>query len=52
MGFTKQKGAFDIATDYEECSEKYFLLFLHENICCGYSLEASNEYPQYVFKEK
>ena len=29
-------------------------IFLHENICCGYSLEApqwgaSNEYPQYVF---
>ena len=29
-------------------------LFLHENICCGYSLEApcrgaSNEYPQYMF---
>ena len=33
-------------------------LFLHENICCGYSLEApqcdpSNEYPQHnVFMEK
>ena len=31
-----------------------FFLFLHENICCGYSLEAphrgaSNEYPQHVF---
>ena len=31
-----------------------FFLFLHENICCGYSLEAShwgtsNEYPQYMF---
>ena len=30
------------------------LLFLHENICCGYSLEAprrgaSNEYPQHMF---
>ena len=29
-------------------------LFLHENICCGYSLEvpqqgASNEYPQHIF---
>ena len=29
-------------------------LFLHENICCGYSLEAphrgaSNEYPQHMF---
>ena len=35
-----------------------FFLFLNENICCGYSLEApqrgaSNEYPQtYVFVEK
>ena len=31
-----------------------FFLFLHENICCGYSLEAphrgaSNEYPQHIF---
>ena len=31
-----------------------FVLFLHKNICCGYSLEApqwgtSNEYPQYMF---
>ena len=31
-----------------------FFLFLHENICCGYSLEApwqgaSNEHPQYMF---
>ena len=30
--------------------DKYFFLFLHENICCWYSLEApqwdvSNEYP-------
>ena len=29
-------------------------LFLHENICCGYSLEVprrgtSNEYPQHMF---
>ena len=29
-------------------------LFVHENICCGYSLEAprrgtSNEYPQHMF---
>ena len=29
-------------------------LFLHKNICCGYSLEAprrgaSNEYPQHMF---
>ena len=31
-----------------------FFLFLHKNICYGYSLEvprlgASNEYPQYLF---
>ena len=31
-----------------------FFLFLHENICCGYSLEVphrgtSNEYPQHSF---
>ena len=31
-----------------------FFLFLDENICCGYSLEAprrgaSNEYPQHMF---
>ena len=31
-----------------------FFLFLHENICCGYSLDApcrgtSNEYPQHMF---
>ena len=29
-------------------------LFLHKNVCCGYSLEvphqdASNEYPQHMF---
>ena len=34
-----------------------FFLFLHKNICCGYSLEAphqgaSNEYPQHIFMEK
>ena len=33
---------------------KLFFLFLHENVCCGYSLEvprrgASNEYPQHMF---
>ena len=33
---------------------KIFFLFLHENICCGYSLEVphrgtSNEYPQHMF---
>ena len=31
----------------------YFCLFLHKNICCGYSLESlrgdSNEYPQHMF---
>ena len=32
----------------------YFFLFLHKNICCGYSLEAprrgaSNEYTQHMF---
>ena len=32
----------------------YFFLFLHKNICCGYSLEVpqrgtSNEYPQHTF---
>ena len=31
-----------------------FFLFLHKNICCGYSLEVpnrgiSNEYPQHMF---
>ena len=31
-----------------------FFLLLHENLCCGYSLEAphggaSNEYPQHMF---
>ena len=34
-----------------------FFLFLHENICCGYSLEVplwgtSNEYTQHVFSWK
>ena len=33
---------------------KILLIFLHENICCGYSLEVpqrgtSNEYPQHMF---
>ena len=32
----------------------YFFLFLHKNLCCGYSLESpwrseSNEYPQHIF---
>ena len=35
-------------------NNKKNILFLHENICCGYSLEApqqgaSNEYPQHMF---
>ena len=35
----------------------YFFLFLDENICCGYSLEApprgaSNEYPQHIFSSR
>ena len=39
------------------CTHKIFSLFLHENVCCGYLLEApewgtSNEYPQHVFTEK
>ena len=34
-----------------------FFLFLHENLCCGYLLEAphrgaSNEYPQHSFSWK
>ena len=34
-----------------------FFLFLDENICCGYSLEAprrgaSNEYPQHMFSSR
>ena len=33
---------------------RIFSLFLHENVCCGYSLEApwqgaSNDYPQHIF---
>ena len=42
-----------IATDKRGYPHNIFL-FLHENICCGYSLEAprrgaSNEYPQHMF---
>ena len=42
-----------IATD-KRGSHIIFFLFLNENICCGYSLEAprrgaSNEYPQHMF---
>ena len=48
---------FDIATDKAFFFHPKMLisfLFLHENICCGYSLEApwrgaSNEYPQHMF---
>ena len=34
-----------------------FFLYFHENICCGYSLEApcqgaSNEYPQHMFSKR
>ena len=40
-----------IATDKREYPHN---IFLYENICCGYSLEApqrgaSNEYPQHMF---
>ena len=41
------------------CNQKLliFFLFLRENICCGYSLEAphggaSNEYPQHMFSRR
>ena len=42
-----------IPPDKREYSNNIFFLFLHENICCGYSLEApqrgaSNEYPQHM----
>ena len=39
----------------KKSTQKYwFFLLLHENVCCGYSLEvphggASNEYPQHIF---
>ena len=44
----------DKAPDKRGYPDKYFFLFLHENIYCGYSLEApqrgaSNEYPQHMF---
>ena len=43
-----------IATEIRGGIHIIFFLFLHENICCGYSLEApyrgaSNEYPQHMF---
>ena len=55
-----QKTIFLIATDKALFSIRKMVisfLFLHENICCGYSLEVpqrgtSNEYPQHVFVEK
>ena len=31
---------------------QYYYLFLDENICCGYSRGASNEYQIFVFIEK
>ena len=36
------------------CRKLAFVLFLEENMCCGYLLEAprrdaSNEYPQHIF---
>ena len=45
-----------IATD-KRGSHIIFFLFLDENICCGYSLEAprrgaSNEYPEHMFSLK
>ena len=41
-------------TGLDKSGYQIFFLFLHENICCGYSLEApcrgtSNEYPQHAF---
>ena len=45
---------FMIANSASDWYPHNIFLFLHENICCGYSLEAprqgaSNEYPQHVF---
>ena len=45
------KSRYDI---FQPNSSDFFFLLLHENICCGYSLEApqqgaSNEYPQHMF---
>ena len=47
----------DIGLDKSGYQVNIFFLFLNENICCGYSLEAprrgaSNEYPQHVFIKK
>ena len=33
----------DMAPDKRLVSGKYFFLFLHKNICCGYSLEAPRQ---------
>ena len=42
--------------NYRGSAVSIFFLFLDENVCCGYSLEAprrraSNEYPKHVFVE-
>ena len=42
------------SSQYEGISGEVVFLFLHKNICCGYSLEVphrgtSNEYPQRMF---
>ena len=50
-------GNWYVPLDKEHFSNKkisIIFLFLHKNICCGYSLEApcwntSNEYPQHMF---
>ena len=60
-GYTWQSGwtLSSIATNKALFIRKMLIsfLFLHENICCGYSLEAprwgtSNEYPQHMFLER
>ena len=43
-------GDLHIAPDKRGYPHNVFFLFLHENVCCGDSLEdASNEYPQRMF---
>ena len=60
MGYSRsKKREVKISFHSSRCffqSKKYinFFLFLHKNICCGYSLEVpqwgtSNEYPQHMF---
>ena len=44
---------FTIVLDERVIQKKYFFLLLHENICCGYSLDvphrgASNEYMYFL----